>query len=119
MRHLGVIRVRFIKRVCFANRYVYGLGFAAVLHAGVVGLAAVTHKLFKERVWTRGVVRRVRHRQDGLIRTLRKSFDLAERRIFQLFGQPIQEMLAPGLFAREGLTETFHRAGIFLCCAAE
>ena len=68
----------------------------------------MTDEFFEEGVRACRVVRRVRHRQDGLVRTLREPYDLAERRISQLLGQQLQKMAAAGLLAREGLAQTFH-----------
>ena len=83
----------------------------ATLQPAIDSLGIVTHEVFEEGIRARGVVRRVRHRQDGLVRTLRKSFDLAERRIFQLLGQQLGEVLAPCLCAGECLAKAFDRAG--------
>jgi hypothetical protein len=111
MWNLGVIRVRLVERVGLADRNVDRLRLAAVLRARIVWLAVVTHEVFEEGIRARGVVRRVRHRQDGLVRPLREAFDLAERRISQLLGQQLGEVLAPRVFAWECLAKAFHRAG--------
>ena len=51
-----------------------------------VWLTVVLDELYEPRVSTSGVVRLIRHRQDGLIGALRNTLSLPERWVLKLLG---------------------------------
>ena len=81
MRNLGVIGMRPVDSVGFAHGHIDGQRLATVWFTRIVGLAVVFHKLRQPRIGACGVKRRIGHRQDRLVRSLRKPFLLAEFRV--------------------------------------
>ena len=67
VRNFGVVGVGVVNRIVLSFAHVGGEGFAAVRLARIIGFSVVLDELGDERVWARGVVRRVRQRQDVFV----------------------------------------------------
>src|SRR5947209_1232211 len=110
MRYFRVVRVGLVNRICLPLRNIDCHRLARVALGRVVWLAVALHEICQPRIWACGVVRRIGHREDGFVRSFRKSLLLAESRIPELLGQQLQKMLPPRSVAWKGEPEAFDRS---------
>ena len=89
MRHLGVIAVSIVNRVCFAFADIRRERFPVVGLLRIVGRAVVFDELAEPRIGAGGVVRRIGQGEDGLVGAEGKALDLAKRRLLQLGGEEL------------------------------
>ena len=102
MGDFRVIGVDVVKCFSFALANVGGEGFYAMgVRVPVIFRPEVGDEIRQERIRAGRVIRRVGQRQDVLVFADGKSFDLAERRVFQLLTQFLREVRTASLVVRE------------------
>ena len=84
MRDLSVISVRLVQRVRLPFADVDRKWFSVIRTGRIIWPPVAPNKVVKERIGTRGVVRRIRQAEDVVVPSDRESLNLTKLGILQL-----------------------------------